>query len=50
MLIEGALYALWPEGMQRLLTTVLAQAPGLLRTAGVALSVVGVGLVWAIRG
>ena len=50
MLIEGALYALFPGAMQRLMTLVLEQGQGPLRLAGLSLAVIGLGLVWLIRG
>ena len=48
--IEGALYALFPEAMKKMIRHALAQPPGNLRTAGVAAAVVGVGVVWLVRG
>ncbi len=50
MVIEGALYTLWPDGMKRMMSALLTQAPGMLRSAGLVLAVVGLGLVWAVRG
>lgn len=50
LVIEGSLYALFPEGMKRAMLVVLEQPPGSLRTSGLALAVLGVGLVWLIRG
>jgi uncharacterized protein YjeT (DUF2065 family) len=50
MVIEGALYALWPEAMTRFMAMIQGQAPGSLRTAGVVLAAVGVGIVWLVRG
>ena len=50
MLIEGALYALWPQSMARFMAMMLSQAPGALRTAGVVLAAAGVGVVWLVRG
>ena len=48
--IEGVLYALFPEGMKRMLAQVLAQSEGQTRTAGLFAAIMGVGLVWLIRG
>jgi len=48
--IEGALYALFPEGMKRMMAQVQAQPSRHLRTAGLVAAVVGVGLVWLVRG
>ena len=50
MLIEGALYALFPQSMARFMAMMLTQAPGALRTGGRVLAMAGVGLVWLIRG
>ena len=48
--IEGALYALFPEGMKKMMLHALAQPPSHLRTAGVAAAAVGVAIVWLVRG
>ncbi len=48
--IEGALYALFPEGMKRMMHQALALPSSVLRTAGLGAAVVGVGIVWLIRG
>jgi hypothetical protein len=50
LVLEGALYALFPAGMQKLIVQVSAQPPATLRTAGLAAAVVGVAVVWALRG
>ena len=50
LVIEGVLYALFPEGMKRMLTHVLDQPASSLRTAGLISAVIGVGLVWLLRG
>ena len=48
--IEGALYALFPEGMKKMMLHAIAQPPSHLRTAGVAAAAVGVAIVWLVRG
>lgn len=48
--IEGALYALFPEGMKKMMAQVQAQPSHHLRTAGLVAAMVGVGLVWLVRG
>ena len=48
--IEGALYAFFPDAMKRMMLTVLAQPQGILRTAGLTALVIGVGIIWLIRG
>lgn len=50
LVIEGALYALFPDGMKRLMALMLNQPAGSLRTAGVVTACLGVGIVWLLRG
>ena len=50
LVIEGALYALFPDGMKRLMALMLNQPAGSLRTAGVVAAGLGVGIVWLLRG
>jgi uncharacterized protein YjeT (DUF2065 family) len=50
LVLEGALYALFPVGMQKLIFQVSTQPPAILRVAGLAAAVVGVAIVWALRG
>ncbi len=50
LVIEGALYALFPEGMMRMMRLLLQRPPESLRTAGLAVAIVGVGLLWLVRG
>jgi uncharacterized protein YjeT (DUF2065 family) len=49
LVIEGALYALFPEGMKRAATRALAVPPQALRLAGLAAACVGVFFVWLVR-
>ncbi len=48
--IEGAAYALFPDGMKRMMQQVLELPSGMLRNAGVTAMIAGVGAVWLIRG
>jgi uncharacterized protein len=50
LVIEGALYALFPEGMQRMMTQALELSPSFLRRSGLAVAIVGFCVVWLIRG
>ncbi len=50
MVIEGSLYALFPEAMQGAMRSVIEQPPGRLRVAGVVAASLGVGIVWLVRG
>ena len=47
--IEGALYALAPSAMRRLMARVLDREQASLRIAGVAAVVAGLAIVWFIR-
>ena len=49
LVIEGALYALFPEGMKRAAARALAVPPQTLRLAGLAAACAGVVLVWLVR-
>lgn len=48
--IEGALYALFPEAMRRFVMQVVEQPASMLRTAGLLATMLGVGIVWIVRG
>jgi len=50
LVIEGALYCLFPTTMRRALTRAMDASDNHLRTLGLAAAVVGAGLVWLIRG
>ena len=50
LVIEGALYALFPDAMQRMMEQVLEMPPQALRSAGLIAAFVGVGIVWLVRG
>ena len=49
LVIEGALYALFPEAMKRAAARALMVPPLALRLAGLAAACVGVGVVWLVR-
>ncbi len=48
--IEGVLYAAFPEGMQRMMQQALGLAPSVLRIGGVVAMIFGVLVVWLVRG
>ena len=50
LVIEGAAYTLFPDGMRRLMLRMIAVPSGSLRTAGVASAILGVAAVWLLRG
>jgi uncharacterized protein len=49
LVIEGALYALFPDGMKRMLETLREMPASTLRWSGLASAIIGFGIVWAIR-
>ncbi len=48
--IEGALYALFPDTMKRMLAEVGTIPSSMLRSAGLAAAGLGVFFLWLIRG
>lgn len=50
LVIEGALYALFPEGMQRMMAQALEMPPTFLRKTGLIVAVAGFVVVWLMRG
>jgi len=49
LVIGGALYALFPQGMKRVAARALLVPPQALRLAGLAAACIGVILVWVVR-
>ena len=49
LVIEGALYTLMPNGMKRLMLAAIQQSSGALRGGGLALAIVGIGVVALVR-
>ena len=49
LVIEGVLYALFPNAMQRMLEQVMALPPQALRSAGLFSAILGVALVWLLK-
>jgi uncharacterized protein YjeT (DUF2065 family) len=49
LVIEGALYALFPQPMKRALRAVVEQPESLLRACGLVAACLGVGWVWFLR-
>ena len=49
LVIEGALYALFPNAMRRAVTQILLIPENQLRTVGLVLAVTGFGIVWLLR-
>ena len=48
--IEGIAYALFPDGMKRIMTVATEQPSANLRVAGLSAATLAVGIVWLIRG
>ena len=48
--IEGALYALFPDAMKRMMALALDIPSSTMRPAGLAAACVGVLVLWLIRG
>lgn len=49
-MIEGALYALFPEGMQRVMRTALETPASMLRNGGITALLIGFVIVWFVKG
>jgi uncharacterized protein YjeT (DUF2065 family) len=49
LVIEGVLYALFPDGMKQLMVQMLSVPPATLRVAGLAAACLGVALVYLAR-
>lgn len=48
--IEGVAYALFPDGMRKMIAQVMEQPNSVIRTAGIIAAVAGVVIVWLVRG
>ncbi|MFZ1151718.1 MAG: DUF2065 domain-containing protein [Xanthobacteraceae bacterium] len=48
--LEGLVLAAFPDGAKHMMKTVLAAPNGQLRIAGIVSAVVGVLIVWLVRG
>jgi len=46
LVIEGALYALFPAAMKRMIAEVLEMPDGLIRNIGMIAAAVGLGALW----
>lgn len=50
LVIEGLLYAAAPDALRRAMAVILTQPQGAMRVAGLIAAIVGVLLLWVIRG
>lgn len=48
--LEGILYALFPDAMKKIIMQVLTMPTSAVRTTGVTLAMIGVVIIWLIRG
>jgi hypothetical protein len=49
LVIEGIVYALFPEGMKRVTARAMAVPPQILRMSGLLAAAAGVLIVWLLR-
>ena len=49
LVLEGVLYTLMPDGMKRLMLAAIQQSSSVLRAGGLALAIVGLGVVALVR-
>ncbi|MEC8173025.1 MAG: DUF2065 domain-containing protein [Pseudomonadota bacterium] len=49
LVIEGVIYALFPQGMQKMMTQALETPASTLRIGGLVAAVAGLTVVWLIR-
>ena len=49
MVLEGLIYALFPNGMRRLMQVFLEASEAAIRMTGLGAAAVGLGLIWLIR-
>ena len=50
MAIEGFAYAIFPDGMKRMMTNILNMPSSKVRSTGLIAAILGVSLIWLIRG
>ena len=47
--LEGMIYALFPNGMRRLMQAFLEASEAMIRLTGLGAAAMGLGLIWLIR-
>jgi hypothetical protein len=50
LVIEGCLYALFPDAMKRAVAVVLEQPSSSIRAVGLVAALIGLGIAWLVRG
>ena len=48
--LEGALYALFPDAMKRVVRMALEMSPATMRGAGLFSTILGLVVIWLVRG
>ena len=49
LIVEGLIYAIFPEGMKKLLTRMIDMPVSALRSGGLVAAVIGLALLWAVK-
>jgi uncharacterized protein YjeT (DUF2065 family) len=49
LIIEGLIYAIFPEGMKKLLNRMIDMPVSALRSGGLVAAVIGLALLWAMK-
>jgi uncharacterized protein YjeT (DUF2065 family) len=50
LVLEGVLYALFPDGMRRMMAQAMVMPPSTLRAGGLVAAFAGFVIVWLVRG
>ena len=50
IVIEGFIYALFPNRMKKLMSQIIEQPQDKIRSAGLAAAALGVAVIWLVRG
>ncbi|MFB0923058.1 MAG: DUF2065 domain-containing protein [Alphaproteobacteria bacterium] len=49
LIVEGLIYAIFPEGMKKLLNRMIDMPVSALRSGGLVAAVIGLALLWAMK-
>jgi len=49
LVLEGGLYALFPDGMRKMALQIERVPASTLRTAGLLAAIIGVGIIWLLK-
>lgn len=50
LVIEGVLYAAFPDGMKQMVRMALDMPPATMRAGGLGAAVLGLAVIWLVRG